>query len=54
MERGITGYLKTAHLCEDFGVNCEIHLAVFSLLNVVNLHAACRVRNCRFGELTSR
>ena len=48
---GITGYLKTAHLCEAFGVNCEIHLAVYSLLNVANLHAACGVRNCRFLEL---
>lgn len=49
---GITGYLKTAHLCEAFGVNCEIHLAVYSLLNLANLHAACGVRNCRFLELT--
>lgn len=49
---GITGYLKTAHLCEAFGLNCEIHLAVHSLLNVANLHAACGVRNCRFLELS--
>ena len=49
---GFTGYLKTAHLCEAFGLNCEIHLAVHSLLNLANLHAACGVRNCRFLELT--
>ena len=51
-KRGITGYLKTAHLCEAFGMNCEIHLAIYSLMNVANLHAACGVRNCRFLELT--
>ncbi|MBV7328421.1 mandelate racemase [Chloroflexi bacterium TSY] len=49
---GITGYLKTAHLCEAFGLNCEAHLAVYSLLNVANLHAACGIRNCRFLELS--
>ncbi len=49
---GITGYLKTAHLCEAFGINCEIHLAIHSLLNLANVHAACGVRNCRFVELT--
>ena len=49
---GITGYLKTAHLCEAFGINCEIHLAIHSLLNVANVHAACGIRNCRFVELT--
>ncbi|MCE7989980.1 MAG: mandelate racemase [Caldilinea sp. CFX5] len=50
---GITGYLKTAHLCEAFGLNCEIHLAIHALLNVANVHAACAIRNCRFVELTT-
>lgn len=49
---GITGDLKMAHLCEAFGINCEIHLAIHSMLNLANLHAACGVRNCRFLELT--
>jgi len=47
-----TRYSIPADLCEAFGINCEIRLAIHSLLNLANLHAACGVRNCRFIELT--
>ena len=48
---GFTGFLKTAHLCEAFGMNCEIHLGCTPLMHVANVHAACAVRNCRYLEL---
>lgn len=50
---GFTGYLKTAHLCEAFGLNCEIHFGSYSLLNLANLHAACGVKNCTYLELVT-
>ncbi len=48
---GITGTLKSAHIAEGFGVNCEIHMTVLSLMDVANLHVALAIKNCRYLEL---
>ena len=48
---GITGTLKSAHIAEGFGVNCEIHMTVLSLMDVANLHVALAIKNCRYIEL---
>ena len=47
---GITGVRKTAALAEAFGLKCEVHLTLVSLLQVANLHVACAIRNCDFHE----
>ena len=47
---GITGLLKTFHLCEAFGLNCEVHTAMLSLMDVANLHVICAKKNCEFFE----
>jgi L-alanine-DL-glutamate epimerase-like enolase superfamily enzyme len=47
---GITGLLKTFHLCEAFNVNCEVHTAMMSLMDVANLHVICAKKNCEFFE----
>jgi L-alanine-DL-glutamate epimerase-like enolase superfamily enzyme len=47
---GITGLLKTFHLCEAFNVNCEVHTAMMSLMDVANLHVICSRKNCDFFE----
>jgi len=48
---GITGVMKTAHLCEAFGINCELHHAATPLGDVANLHCACAIRNCEYFEV---
>ncbi len=48
---GVTGTLKSAHIAEGFGVNCEIHMTVLSLMDVANLHVALAIKNCRYLEL---
>ncbi len=48
---GITGLLKTAHLCEAFGMSCEIHTTTLSLMEVANLHVACAIPNCEYAEV---
>jgi len=47
---GITGLLKTFHLCEAFNVNCEVHTAMLSLMDVANLHVICAKKNCEYLE----
>jgi L-alanine-DL-glutamate epimerase-like enolase superfamily enzyme len=47
---GITGLLKTLHLCEAFGVNCEVHTSMMSLMDVANLHVICAKKNCEYFE----
>ena len=37
--------LKTAHICEGYGVMCAIHGG-----SIASLHAACAVYNTRFFE----
>jgi L-alanine-DL-glutamate epimerase-like enolase superfamily enzyme len=48
---GITGSLKSAHLAEAFGVNCEPHMTVLSLMDLANLHLALAIKNCRYLEI---
>ena len=48
---GVTGVMKTARLAEAFGVNCEVHTAIFHPLELVNLHCCAAMRNCDFFEL---
>ncbi len=42
---GITGVMKTAHICEGFGIMCAIHGGSIS-----NLHAACAIYNTKYFE----
>ncbi len=48
---GITGLLKTAHLAEAHGMNCEIHTAIYHPLELVNLHCCAAIRNNEFFEV---
>lgn len=48
---GVTAVLKTAHLAESFGMNCEIHTSIFHPLEMMNLHLCGAVRNCSYLEL---
>ncbi len=42
---GFTGVLKTAHICEGYGVMCAMHGG-----SIASLHAACAIYNTRFFE----
>jgi L-alanine-DL-glutamate epimerase-like enolase superfamily enzyme len=42
---GFTGVLKTAHICEGYGIMCAMHSH-----NIASLHAACAIYNTRFFE----
>ena len=48
---GVTAVMKMAHLAESFGMNSEIHTAIYHPLEIVNLHCACAMGNCEFFEL---
>lgn len=48
---GITPVMKTAHLAESFGMNCELHTTIYHALEIVNLHCACAISNCEFLEV---
>ncbi len=48
---GVTGLMKTAALCEAFGVNCEVHTTTNALLDLANLHVSCAIRNCEYFEV---
>ena len=48
---GVTDVMKTAHLAEAFGVQCEIHTSIYHPLEVVNLHCCSDISNCEFFEL---
>jgi L-alanine-DL-glutamate epimerase-like enolase superfamily enzyme len=48
---GVTPVMKTAHLAESFGVQCELHSTIYHPLEIVNLHCCCAVSNCEFFEL---
>lgn len=50
---GVTGVLKTAHLAEAFGMNCEVHTGLFHPIELVNLHVAAAIGNTEFFELLS-
>ena len=42
---GLTGVLKTAHICDGFGMMCAIHGG-----SIPHLHAACAVYNTKYFE----
>ncbi len=48
---GVTAVMKTAHLAESFGLQCELHTAIYHGLELVNLHCCCAIANCEFFEL---
>jgi L-alanine-DL-glutamate epimerase-like enolase superfamily enzyme len=48
---GVTGLMKTAALCEAFGMNCEVHTTTNALLDAANLHVSCAIRNCEYYEI---
>jgi L-alanine-DL-glutamate epimerase-like enolase superfamily enzyme len=48
---GVTGLMKTAALCEAFGVNCEVHTTTNALLDMANLHVSCAISNCEYFEI---
>lgn len=45
MKGGFTGVLKTAHICEAYGMQCAIHG-----WHIPSLHVACAISNCRYFE----
>ena len=47
LKAGITGLLKTAHLCEAYGITCQVHGPGFP-----NLHAVMAIHNTEFFEQT--
>lgn len=48
---GITPLMKTAHLSESFGMQCELHTTIYHPLELANLHCACAMKNCEFFEI---
>jgi len=48
---GITPVMKTAHLTESFGMQCELHTAIFHPLELVNLHCCAAIKNCEYLEV---
>lgn len=48
---GITPVMKTAHLAESFGIQCELHTTIYHPLELVNLHCCAAIRNCEFFEV---
>jgi len=42
---GFTGVLKTAHICEGYGIMCAMHGG-----SIASLHAACALYNSRYFE----
>jgi L-alanine-DL-glutamate epimerase-like enolase superfamily enzyme len=42
---GLTGVMKTAHICEGYGVMCAIHGG-----SIACLHAACAIYNTKYFE----
>ena len=48
---GVTGLRKTAALAEAFGLQCEIHMTLYSMLDLANLHVACAIPNCQYLEV---
>ena len=48
---GVTPVMKTAHLAESFGVQCEVHTSIYHPLEIVDLHCCCAISNCEFFEV---
>jgi len=48
---GITAVMKTAHVAEAFGINCELHTTIYHALEMVQLHAALAISNTTYFEM---
>lgn len=48
---GITAVMKTAHLAESFGVNCELHTTIYQGLEQVQLQASLAINNSEYFEM---
>lgn len=48
---GITGFLKTAHLCEAHNLKLISHHGGSPIMNAANLHALCCIKNCDLIEV---
>lgn len=48
---GVTAVMKTAAVAQSFGMQCELHSAIYHALEIVNLHCACALSNCTYLEL---
>lgn len=48
---GVTAVMKTAHVAEAFGVQCELHTTIYHALEMVQVHASLAISNCHFFEL---
>ena len=48
---GVTGAMKSMHLAEAFGLNCELHTTTMGLTDIANLHVACASHNTEYFEL---
>ncbi len=51
MSGGITATMKTAHLAESFGVQCEITTSIYRPIDLVNLHCCAAIKNSEFFEV---
>ena len=48
LKGGITALVKLAHLCEAFGIMCEIHVGTNPFADMANLHVMCAIKNCAY------
>ena len=46
---GITATMKTAHLAESFGVQCEIHTAIYHPLVTIDAVSAIPIENVQLN-----
>jgi L-alanine-DL-glutamate epimerase-like enolase superfamily enzyme len=51
MKWGVTGTLKTMHLAEAFGLNCEPHTSGMGPMDLATLHVACSAANADWYEM---
>ena len=47
---GITAVMKTAHVAEAFGVQCELHTTIYHGMEQIQLHPSLAMVNCEFFE----
>jgi L-alanine-DL-glutamate epimerase-like enolase superfamily enzyme len=47
---GITAVMKTAHVAEAFGVQCELHTTIYHAMEQIQLHPSLAMVNCEFFE----
>lgn len=48
---GITSVMKTGHMAESFGVQCELHTTIYQALEQVQIHASLALPNSEFFEM---